>query len=138
MSAQEPTGPRALSLEGAGAADRAPAPNSGAGGRLAKTDAPRRASMSGGQGADDAHAVEAVPAVAAVPFEVGVAELERIVRELESGDLGLDQALALYERGVALVRACGAQLDAAEARLQVLTLNAEGQPILRPLEESGA
>ena len=73
-----------------------------------------------------------------VPFEAGVAELERIVRELESGDLGLDQSLALYERGVALVRACGAQLDAAEARLQVLTLDAAGRPVLRPLEESGA
>ncbi len=78
------------------------------------------------------------PTAVTVPFEAGVAELERIVRELESGELGLDQALALYERGVALVRSCGAQLDAAEARLQVLTLDAGGRPVLRPLEESGA
>ncbi len=75
---------------------------------------------------------------ASVPFEQAMAELERIVRELESGDLGLDQSLALYERGVALVRSCGAQLDAAEARLQVLTLDAAGRPVLRPLEEPGA
>lgn len=72
------------------------------------------------------------------PFEQGLAELERIVRELESGELGLEEALRLYERGVALVRGCGAQLEAAEARLQVLTLDAGGQPLLRPLEEPSA
>ena len=131
MSASEPSGPRALPLDGASA-------DGGPGARPVKTDAVRRASMSDAQGADGAQAPEAEPAPTPVPFEVGMAELERIVRELESGDLGLDQALALYERGVALVRSCGSQLDAAEARLQVLTLNAEGQPVLRPLEESGA
>jgi len=72
------------------------------------------------------------------PFEDAMAELERIVRELESGDLGLEQALRLYERGVALVRTCGTQLDRAEERLQVLSLDAQGKPVLQALEESGA
>jgi exodeoxyribonuclease VII small subunit len=73
-----------------------------------------------------------------LPFEQAMAELERIVRELETGELGLDAALALYERGVALVRLCSQQLDAAEARLQVLTVDAAGRPVLRPLEETGS
>lgn len=74
----------------------------------------------------------------APPFEESMAELERIVRDLESGELGLEQALCLYERGVALVRRCGLQLDQAEERLRVLSLDAEGRPVLEPFEEAGA
>jgi exodeoxyribonuclease VII small subunit len=70
-----------------------------------------------------------------LPFEAGLAELETIVRALESGEQGLEEALRLYERGVALVRGCGAQLDRAEARLQVLALDAAGKPSLQPGEE---
>ncbi len=71
-------------------------------------------------------------------FEAAMAELERIVRDLETGALGLDEALRLYERGVALVRLCGGQLDGAEARLRVLTLDGEGNPVLAALEGPGA
>jgi|BEDMetMinimDraft_2_1075160.scaffolds.fasta_scaffold13867_2 exodeoxyribonuclease VII small subunit len=78
------------------------------------------------------------PAATDVPFEEALEELERIVRELERGDLGLDQSLALYERGVALVRACAAQLDAAEARVRVLSIDGDGRPVLAPFEETGA
>ena len=71
-------------------------------------------------------------------FEEAMAELERIVRDLETGALGLDEALRLYERGVALVRRCGGQLDGAEARLRILTLDGEGNPVLAALEGPGA
>jgi exodeoxyribonuclease VII small subunit len=66
-----------------------------------------------------------------------MAELERIVRDLESGDLGLDAALGLYERGVALIRLCAGQLDRAEARLQALTIDETGRLALAPVEEPG-
>ena len=78
------------------------------------------------------------PAAASIPFEEGLAELERIVAALEAGDLGLDVALSLYERGVGLVRECTAQLDAAEARIKVLTIDENGRPAIQPLEDAGA
>lgn len=71
---------------------------------------------------------------AQMTFEAALAELERVVRQLESGELGLDAALGLYERGVALIRRCSAQLEAAEARLEVLTQGEDGTASLRPAE----
>jgi exodeoxyribonuclease VII small subunit len=68
-------------------------------------------------------------------FEDSLGDLERIVQELEDGQLGLDEALARYERGVALVRRCQAQLAQAEQRVLLLTgLDGEGQPALQPFE----
>lgn len=87
--------------------------------------------------ATDQSPVEGMAAVETLTFELALAELERIVRQLETGELGLDAALGLYERGVALLRRCRAELDRAEARLQVLTVDAEGQPVLTPLEDGG-
>ena len=53
-------------------------------------------------------------------FEAAFAELEATVQQLETGNLPLADALALYERGVQLARLCAAQLDAAELRVQQL------------------
>ena len=53
-------------------------------------------------------------------FEKAFAELEEVVQQLEAGDLTLDQAMALFERGTALATQCNAQLDAAELRVQQL------------------
>lgn len=58
-------------------------------------------------------------------FEQALARLEEVVRELETGDLPLEKALALFQEGVELTRHCGSLLDAAEARIEQL------------LEESG-
>lgn len=54
-------------------------------------------------------------------FESAIAELEQIVKQLEDGDLPLDRALALFERGVELSRYCHDQLGAAQRRIEVLT-----------------
>jgi len=54
-------------------------------------------------------------------FESAIAELEKIVRQLEEGDLALDKSLALFERGVELSRYCHEQLGAAERRIELLT-----------------
>jgi exodeoxyribonuclease VII small subunit len=53
-------------------------------------------------------------------FEEQLAELEKIVEQLEHGDLALEQSVSLFERGVHLSKACKAQLSSAESRIQVL------------------
>ncbi len=66
------------------------------------------------------------------PFEDSLAELENVVRDLEDGQLGLDEALARYEQGVTLIKQCHAQLHQAEQRILILTgLEGDGQPILQ-------
>lgn len=57
-------------------------------------------------------------------FEQAFAELEELVRQLEAGDLPLDQTLALYERGMALAAYCNTKLDNAELRIRQLAPNA--------------
>ena len=54
-------------------------------------------------------------------FESAIAELEKIVKQLEDGDLPLDKSLALFERGVELSRYCHDQLAAAQRRIEVLS-----------------
>jgi exodeoxyribonuclease VII small subunit len=53
-------------------------------------------------------------------FEEQIAELEKLVDQLERGDLTLEQSVSLFERGVHLSNACKAQLSSAESRIQVL------------------
>lgn len=53
-------------------------------------------------------------------FGAALAELETIVRALESGQLELEEGLARYERGVALLRACQEKLAAAKQRVTML------------------
>ena len=70
-------------------------------------------------------------------FEESLAALEERVRRLESGDAPLDEALALYEQGVALARRCHEHLDRAEQRVAALSRSAQGvteQPIEDPSE----
>jgi len=54
-------------------------------------------------------------------FESAIAELEKIVKRLEDGDLSLDAALTMFERGVELSRFCHAQLGEAQRRIEMLT-----------------
>lgn len=63
-------------------------------------------------------------------FEEQLAELERVVEQLERGDLPLEDSVALFERGVQLSEACKAQLTNAEGRIQVL-LNPTGKGPVR-------
>lgn len=53
-------------------------------------------------------------------FEASLAELEAVVKELEGGDLPLERALALFEKGTALSAACRKQLEEAETRVEQL------------------
>ena len=67
-------------------------------------------------------------------FEAAVSELEAIVQEMESGNLPLEDALARYQRGVALLRHCQSTLSAAEQRVKVL----EGEALVDlPVGDNG-
>ena len=72
-------------------------------------------------------------AVTAEPsFEAQLASLERIVRELERGDLPLEQSLELFEQGVKLSRECQERLNEAERRIEVLLRGGDGSTIAVP------
>lgn len=58
-------------------------------------------------------------------FEAAHAELEQIVERLESGQAGLDEAIALWERGEELYRFCREKLDTAQGRIEELARRAE-------------
>ena len=68
-------------------------------------------------------------------FEDGLAELEGLVRQLEEGDLPLEESLGVFERGVALVRTLTERLAAIEQRVEVLVRGAGGLLERRPLGE---
>jgi exodeoxyribonuclease VII small subunit len=67
-------------------------------------------------------------------FEKGLEALERIVEELESGELTLDEALARYEEGVKAHKQCRDILQAAEKRIEELLKREDGTLETRPLE----
>ena len=59
-------------------------------------------------------------------FEHALSELETRVRKLEAGEVSLDEALQLFEEGVALANTCHEQLDAAEDRISSLSRGQAG------------
>ncbi len=61
-------------------------------------------------------------------FEEALKELEKIVAQLESGDTPLQHAIELYERGNKLRQRCADRLDAAQARIEAIRLDGEGNP----------
>ena len=63
-----------------------------------------------------------VSAVEDLTFEKAFEELDDTVQRLEEGELALEEAIALYEWGMALARRCGDALDAAELKVQQLTV----------------
>lgn len=60
-------------------------------------------------------------------FESSLASLERIVRELERGELPLEKSLELFEEGVRLSRECQERLNEAERRIEVLLQDNDGR-----------
>ncbi|WP_028448562.1 MULTISPECIES: exodeoxyribonuclease VII small subunit [Chitinibacter] len=66
-------------------------------------------------------------------YEAGVAELDQLISQLESGQLPLEQSLAAYQRGIELLRFCEGKLAAAEQQIKVLEAGE-----LKPLDEQGA
>ena len=61
-------------------------------------------------------------------FEAALKRLEEIVRQLESGEAPLDEAITLYEEGDRLKRQCEARLKDAQMRIEQIQFDRDGQP----------
>jgi exodeoxyribonuclease VII small subunit len=67
-------------------------------------------------------------------FEDALAELEAIVKQLEGGNLPLDEMMARYERGVQSLKLCREMLDKAEKRIEILVKGENGELVAQPFE----
>ncbi|MFA5275411.1 MAG: exodeoxyribonuclease VII small subunit [Candidatus Omnitrophota bacterium] len=74
--------------------------------------------------------------MAELKFEEALKKLEKIVEQLEGGELSLDEALKVYAEGIELSRACSERLDNAKKKIDILTKNKKGEFSLKPLNES--
>jgi len=68
-------------------------------------------------------------------FEAALARLEEIVSSLESGELGLEQSLKLFEEGVKLARVCNTRLEEAERKVEILLKDKSGKITAKSFEE---
>ncbi len=75
--------------------------------------------MAGDAGNDD---------IKAMSFEQALDALERIVDDLERGDVPLDQSIRIYERGEALKKHCDKLLKSAEDKVEKIRLSRDGKP----------
>jgi len=74
--------------------------------------------------------------MAEIKFEEALKKLEKIVEELESGDLSLDEALKKYQDGIELSRLCTARLENAKKKIDILSRNKKGEFELKPFVEN--
>lgn len=72
--------------------------------------------------------------ISALSFEQALAELEKIVAELESGQAPLERSIEVYERGAALKAHCEAKLEAARLRVEKIVVGAQGTLGSEPAE----
>jgi len=68
-------------------------------------------------------------------FEDAVGELERVVEQLESGELSLEDSLTAFENGVRLVKLCNQKLTEVERKIELLVKDKDGKLQLGPLED---
>jgi exodeoxyribonuclease VII small subunit len=68
-------------------------------------------------------------------FKEAIEELEKITESLESGELELEKSIALFERGVELIKYCQDKLDGAQAKVELLVDSLEGEIEAAALEE---
>jgi len=69
-------------------------------------------------------------------FEQSMKNLERIVQELEAGDLPLEKAIKKFEEGIKLTKLCSEKLDETEKKISILLKNSEGQMTEKPFMSS--
>ena len=67
-------------------------------------------------------------------FEQSMERLDAIVKQLEKGEAPLDESLALFEEGTALIASCGKMLDSAEQKVVMLKKGENGEPAEAPFE----
>jgi exodeoxyribonuclease VII small subunit len=74
--------------------------------------------------------------MAEIKFEETLKKLEKIVEELESGDLSLDEALKKYQEGLELSRFCSQRLETAKKKIEILTKNKKGDFEIKAIDET--
>jgi exodeoxyribonuclease VII small subunit len=67
-------------------------------------------------------------------YEAALEDIERIVEQLESGELSLEDSLAVFEKGVGLTKYCYQKLDEVEKKIEILTKDREGKLQLKNFE----
>lgn len=72
--------------------------------------------------------------IKAMSFEKALEELETIVARLESGEVELEQSIAIYERGAALRAHCEARLKDAELKVEKIVFGPDGKPATEPAD----
>ncbi|MDP9325337.1 MAG: exodeoxyribonuclease VII small subunit [Candidatus Dormibacteraeota bacterium] len=77
---------------------------------------------------------EAARDIEVLSYEQALAELEGLIRKLETGSVDLADSIASYERGVALANHCSKLLEQTEAKVQRLVLGPKGEPSEQPFE----
>lgn len=76
--------------------------------------------------------------MAELKFEEALKKLEKIVQELEDGDLPLDESLERYEEGIRLSKVCAKKLEAAKKKVELLLKSEDGTFELEAFDESSA
>ena len=74
------------------------------------------------------------PDIAKLSFEQALEKLEEIVRQLESGESALEQALEAYELGASLKLHCESKLNQAQTRVEKISLASDGTPQISPVD----
>ena len=67
--------------------------------------------------------------MAEIKFEKAMSRLEKIVEELEKGELDIDKSLEIFEEGIKMSRICSKKLNEAEAKIEKLTRDKKGELI---------
>ncbi len=74
--------------------------------------------------------------MAEIKFEEALKKLEKIVEDLEKGDMSLDEALKKYQEGIELSRQCSQRLESAKKKIDLLVKNKKGEFELKPFDEA--
>ena len=74
--------------------------------------------------------------MAEIKFEEAIKKLEKIVEDLENGDLSLDEALKKYQDGMEMARLCNLRLENAKKKIDVLAKNKKGEFELKSFDET--
>jgi exodeoxyribonuclease VII small subunit len=75
--------------------------------------------------------------IASLSFEAALAELEKIVQDLESGQTDLERSIEMYERGAQLKAHCEKRLEAARLRVEKIVMDPGSEPRAEPAEFAG-
>jgi len=77
---------------------------------------------------------KAKPATPDLNFESAMDRLEKIVEQMESGELPLEDLIVRYEEGMNLVKICQERLASAEQKIEIITRNSAGKPAVKDFE----